>query len=402
MKKICFVAEYMLCGGTEKSLLSLLPYLDREKYEITLLLLKKKGDLMPLVPKDIFVDEIPLPEDEQDELFIGRIAAVKHAFKKGCVFSAVKKILRIALISITSTSGTARRLRYYKSIARKIKEYPREFDVVIDYMGYGLFNTFYAAYKVRGKTKISWVHFEPESAMPDFGVFLDVLKKYKHIMCVSNSSKEQMELMMPEIKEGYKVFYNIVDKKDILQKAKEGSIKTEDGGILVTSVGRLVSQKGFDIGVRVIQRLCKEGYPIKWLVIGEGSQRAQLESMIMDDYHSQNSIKLLGLRTNPYAFIDKSDIYFQPSRHEGYGIAIAEARALNKPIVAADFAGAREQLVHGETGLIAKCTEQDLYLALKCLIDDDQLRKKLSDNLKKQASEYPMQIKELEEIFDLA
>ena len=74
MKKICFIGECMLCGGTEKSLLSLLPYLDREKYEITLLLLKKNGDLMPFLPDDIEVGEIPLPKEEADDLLIGRIS----------------------------------------------------------------------------------------------------------------------------------------------------------------------------------------------------------------------------------------------------------------------------------------------------------------------------------------
>lgn len=62
-KKICFVAEYMLCGGTEKSLLSLLPLLDRNKYDITLLLMKKKGDLLTELPEDIKVHEIPLPKE---------------------------------------------------------------------------------------------------------------------------------------------------------------------------------------------------------------------------------------------------------------------------------------------------------------------------------------------------
>ena len=72
MKKICFVAEYMLCGGTEKSLLSLLPLLDRNKYDITLLLLKKKGDLIAELPEDIKVQEIPLPKEIEDELLYGR------------------------------------------------------------------------------------------------------------------------------------------------------------------------------------------------------------------------------------------------------------------------------------------------------------------------------------------
>ena len=54
-KKICFVAEYMFCGGTEKSLISLLPFLDRAKYDITLLLLKKKGDFLSQLPDEMYL-----------------------------------------------------------------------------------------------------------------------------------------------------------------------------------------------------------------------------------------------------------------------------------------------------------------------------------------------------------
>lgn len=82
MKKICFVAEYMLCGGTEKSLLSLLPLLDRNKYDITLLLLKKKGDLIAELPEDIKVQEIPLPKEIEDELLYGRKKALIQTLKK--------------------------------------------------------------------------------------------------------------------------------------------------------------------------------------------------------------------------------------------------------------------------------------------------------------------------------
>lgn len=94
-EKICFVAEYMLCGGTEKSLLSLLPLLDRNKYDITLLLLKKKGDLIAELPADIKVQEIPLPKEIEDELSYGRKKALIQTFKKGKSYKYSKNYRRI-------------------------------------------------------------------------------------------------------------------------------------------------------------------------------------------------------------------------------------------------------------------------------------------------------------------
>ena len=44
---------------------------------------------------------------------------------------------------IDTKSDVGRRVWYYKSIKNKIQEYPEKFDIVIDYMGYSLFNSYY-------------------------------------------------------------------------------------------------------------------------------------------------------------------------------------------------------------------------------------------------------------------
>lgn len=401
MKEICFVAEYMYCGGTEKSLLALLDMMDRKRYKITLLLMKKKGELLNQLPKDIEVFEIPLPEDEEDDLLIGRGAALKKAVKKRKFILAMHKAIRGVKMMSGGKGDNERRIWYYENISSKIKVYPKKFDVVIDYMGYGLFNTFYAARKIRGNIKISWVHFEPVHAMPDFGVFKNILSEYDYIMCVSKNSKRQMEKLIPELSDRYKVFYNIVNVKNIQFKATEEKIPKNPDEINVVSVGRLTFQKGFDIGVEVIKRLVEEGYPIKWYLIGEGSQRKELEELIRKSGVTQKHIELLGRKLNPYPYISMCDIYFQPSRHEGYGIAVAEARAFAKPIVVTDFAGAREQLIDGETGIISKCEVEALYHSFKKLLDNQELMKYLSQNLKRQMQEN-CQIQEFEHILDRA
>lgn len=402
MKKICFVAEYMYCGGSEKSLVSLLNCIDRDKYQITLLLLGLKGVLLSQLPDDIRVEAIPLPEDERDDLQNGRSTALKHAFQSGHILSGCKKALRGVQMACHAKSGTAKRLWYYKSIENKIDEYPEEFDVVIDYFGYGLFNTFYAARKVRAKTKISWVHFEPEQAMPDFTVFEDILNEFQFIMCVSNPIKEQMQAMMPRHKDRMRVFYNIVDAENILEQGKKNAQKKADGATHILSVGRIDFPKGFDLGLGIIERLVADGYSIQWHIVGEGPQRMKLEQQIAQSQILKDCVQLHGQQLNPYAYMDMCDIYFQPSRHEAYGIAVAEARVFCKPIVVTDFAGAREQLVNGVTGLITKCTEDDLYWALKKVLDDPGLQLRFSQNLLEQRGNERNQVKYLEEIFDRA
>lgn len=399
MKKICFVAECMYCGGTEKSLLSLLQYLDRTKYDITLLLLQKKGDLFSQLPDDIRVEVIPLADDETDDLLSGRTNALVKSIKRGRFITAGKKAIRGLKLKMGSKYESERRLNYYLSIENKIAEYPEPFDIVIDYMGYGLFNTFYAARKVKGKKKISWVHFEPNEAMPDFFVFEELLDEYDHIFCVSQSSQKQILDMMPSLTNKTQVFYNIVNDKDIHEKAQEFTVDRDDR-INILSIGRLDPQKNFDSAISVIDRLIGEGYKLTWNIIGEGWQRPHLENLINNTRHSGGLIHLLGQQLNPYPFLASCDMYFQPSRHEGYCIALAEARAFDKPIIATNFAGALEQLHNGKTGIITECDNESIYQGLKTLLDSPDMRAHLSDNLAKEHKEFPPQIKLLTDIID--
>ena len=92
---------------------------------------------------------------------------------------------------------------------------------------------------------------------------------------------------------------------------------------------------------------------------------------------------LLGTKNNPYPYIKQCDIYVQPSRHEGYCITLAEARAFNKPIITTDFVGAREQIENGHDGLITKFDETEIYNAIKKLISNNTLCDKFRNNLKR-------------------
>jgi hypothetical protein len=54
MKKILFIIDSLNCGGAEKSLISVLNVLPRDKFEISLWLIRHVGAFLSLVPKDVY------------------------------------------------------------------------------------------------------------------------------------------------------------------------------------------------------------------------------------------------------------------------------------------------------------------------------------------------------------
>jgi len=95
----------------------------------------------------------------------------------------------------------------------------------------------------------------------------------------------------------------------------------------------------------------------------------------------ERSFVLLGAKANPYPYIARCDIYVQPSRYEGKSIAIEEAKALAKPIVATSFSTVASQLTDGFDGLIAGKSARSLAEAVERLLSDRELYRRIQNNL---------------------
>src|SRR5690625_4123241 len=91
--------------------------------------------------------------------------------------------------------------------------------------------------------------------------------------------------------------------------------------------------------------------------------------------------KLLGVRSNPYPYIKNAHIYVQTSRFEGFGLAIAEARMLNIPVVTTKFDVVYDQMVHEENGLVVDHNAIEVTNAIIRLINDEKLRTKITNYL---------------------
>nr|QFC18176.1 glycosyl transferase [Vibrio parahaemolyticus] len=118
----------------------------------------------------------------------------------------------------------------------------------------------------------------------------------------------------------------------------------------VCSVASLTEQKGLDLGIESVVELYNEGVPIEYLIVGDGEQLNYLRSIISKK-NAESYIRLFGKSKDVANIINQADVFFLPSRWEGFGLVILEAIALKKKIVATKTQGPLEILGYDYTYL---------------------------------------------------
>ncbi|OZU89277.1 glycosyl transferase [Virgibacillus indicus] len=390
MKKVLFMLSSMNIGGVEKSFLSLMTAMPKDKYDVTLLLLEKKGGFLKDIPDWIKVEE-------SDWFKQVKPIIMQSPQKTISGYVSKKQFLKIPSFMysyLLSEKVLKDRYIYYKNVFKAISEYKDEFDIAISYQGPTDIIDYYIANRVNANKKISWVHFDVTKHTINKKLYKKLYKKFDKVFAVSKSGKEKLIEKIPSIKDKTEVFMNIISKQLINEMAEKDINLDEDykGKKLVT-VGRLSREKGQDIAIRVLARLRKNGYEVRWYCIGEGKERTAYEQLIQE-YGLKDDFILMGATPNPYPFIKRSDIYVQTSRHEGYCLTLAEARCLNKPIVTTDFTGAKEQVIDGYNGWIVK-DEEELYEKTKKLLENRLQRGEFQMNLSKLEIDTSIEINKL-------
>ena len=97
-------------------------------------------------------------------------------------------------------------------------------------------------------------------------------------------------------------------------------------------------------------------------------------------YKVENEIIITGFQSNPYSFIDASDIYVQPSRAEMYPLTILEALVLKKTIISTGTAGGNYILNKYNCGFLVENPVREISSIIEDLANNpvkiDEERKK--------------------------
>lgn len=151
--------------------------------------------------------------------------------------------------------------------------------------------------------------------------------------------------------------------------------------IVCAAVGRLVWAKGFDDLIEAFGLAVRENPKLRCFIAGDGELHgilsARIEKLGLAEY-----VFLLGYQDHDEALslIKASDVFIMPSRTEGTPIALLEAAALARPILATNCGGIPELVEDGEHALLIPVGDiTALSAGLLRLVDDSALMQRLGE-----------------------
>jgi glycosyltransferase involved in cell wall biosynthesis len=157
---------------------------------------------------------------------------------------------------------------------------------------------------------------------------------------------------------------------------------------LLLSVGRLVYQKGFDLGMQALAGL--KDLDWQWQIAGDGPEMEDLQALAKKlDLTTRVTFHGWQSREELIQCYRTSDVFLFPSRHEGMPNAVLEAMASGLPVVATRIAGNEELVVDGETGVLVESEDiEAVRSALRRLIKDAALRQKMGAASRRRVEEF--------------
>jgi glycosyltransferase involved in cell wall biosynthesis len=148
---------------------------------------------------------------------------------------------------------------------------------------------------------------------------------------------------------------------------------------IVVTVGRLCRQKGQDLLLQAWPEVVAQFPDARLILVGEGELRAELERV------APSSVHFVGASNAVRDWYLSADVIVMPSRWEGLSLALLEAMATRRAIVAFCVSGMADALSDG-CGLLVhpECTSE-LAASLKQLLNNNEIRSEMAARARRRA-----------------
>lgn len=331
-QKIMFFIYRMGGGGAARTMLNLINFLDRSKFEPILVTLDFTYDYEKYIEDDVAFIKLPTKRLRSS---IIPLAKLIRRERPAILFSTVSTYNVIAILAkLLSISNT-------KVIVREAA-----------YLG--------GSKKENVKLKV-------------IGTLYRFSKK---VISLSNGVKENLMRRYGVNGGKIAVIYNPVDLAFIDEQMEQPMhVQIPSGHKIIVSAGRLVKEKDQMTLLRAFAKV-HEKIASDLILLGEGELKSQLEEEA-DQLQIQDHVRFVGFQENPYAFFRQADVFVLTSTTEGFGHVIVEALATGTPVVSTRCKpGGEEVLAHGAYGDLVEVGNVDELAAsiLKTLELSDHAR----------------------------
>lgn len=180
------------------------------------------------------------------------------------------------------------------------------------------------------------------------------------------------------------VIYNGVDTAEFRGHEVDAAEVRRDLGFrseefVAIQVARLDHLKDHLTAIRTMQRVVAQRPEARLLLVGEGPERAAIESEV-ERRGLAAHVRLLGTRHDLVRLLHAADMFLLTSISEGIPVTLIEAMAALLPVVSTDVGGVSEVVEDGKTGILAPSGDDErLAAAVLRLAGDGQLRQALGE-----------------------
>jgi len=208
-------------------------------------------------------------------------------------------------------------------------------------------------------------------------IYQPLFKRFDELVFVSKNQKKYWSQKYGVQLARSRVIYNGInvdtfkDKFSVEEKQKlRNSLGIGSRDVVVGICAGLKPVKRHKDLVDAVKLLREKQLQVKLLIIGDGEERSSVEKRIKENSIGEHVI-ITGYQEDVKPYIAISDIMAFVSMSEAFSIAILEAMAMGKFLVASDVGGVSEQVMHGKNGFLFKSGDVcDLSAKIEKAISD--------------------------------
>jgi glycosyltransferase involved in cell wall biosynthesis len=121
------------------------------------------------------------------------------------------------------------------------------------------------------------------------------------------------------------------------------------GHMTLGSASRLAPEKDHETLIRGFAQAVRSQPGLRLRLAGDGPLAGRIADLV-GELGLTSTVEMLGRIDDVQTFHDSLDVYVQPSRTEGLPVAVIEAMAMGRPVIATDVPGNRDVVVNNVTG----------------------------------------------------
>ncbi len=337
-------------GGADRVTLTLLKGLDRERFRLSLALLKGAGELLPEVPEDVRL--LTLGAGSLWTAWLPLARAVRHQ-PPDLLFSTSSGANLIACLARLLASSPFRLVLSERTTLQR-SDQPAKRAVL------------------RLAKRRLYPLADLVTAVSD-GVRRDLVSR----------------LALPPDK--VRVVYNPLVTPELLALARDEVPEYAAGDEpMILGAGRLVPEKGFSTLIKAFAQV-RAKRNARLIILGDGPLRPRLTALA-DRHGIQNSVNFAGFVKNPFCFMARCEVFVLPSLNEGLPGALIQAMALGAAVVSTDCHwGPAEIIDHEHNGYLVRVDDPEaMAKRILLLLDNEALREEIGEAARRSVERYSL------------